>query len=90
MKILTAICVVTCVVIYAVICAVICALISDIAGQNTLYLGTGGRLFSVNGQTGVPSTVCSYNWEDDDATVVCKHLSLCVIKDVSDVHDGFH
>jgi hypothetical protein len=33
-------------------------------------------LFSVNGQTGIPSTVCSYNWEDDDATVVCKHLGM--------------
>ena len=33
-------------------------------------------MFSVNGQTGVLSTVCSYNWEDDDATVVCKHLEM--------------
>ena len=33
-------------------------------------------MFSVNGQTGITSTVCSYNWEDDDATVVCKHLGM--------------
>ena len=33
-------------------------------------------MLSVNGQTGIPSTVCSYNWEDDDATVVCKHLGM--------------
>jgi hypothetical protein len=45
-------------------------------GQNTIYLGTGGLLLSVNGQTGIRSTVCSYNWEDDDATVVCKHLGM--------------
>lgn len=33
-------------------------------------------MLSVNGQTGITSTVCSYNWEDDDATVVCKHLGM--------------
>ena len=43
--------------------------------QSTIYL-VDGRVLLENTHTGVMTTVCSHNWNDEEATVICKQLAM--------------
>ena len=45
-----------------------------ITDQPMVSLGDNGRVFSYDSSTMMTSTVCSYNWDNNDATVLCRQL----------------
>lgn len=45
-------------------------------GSFIINIGSNGRIFTYNISTGVASTICSYNWNDQDASVICKQTGL--------------
>ena len=47
-----------------------------VAAQRSIYRGSDGRVYSIDGNTLQTTTICSYNWDNHDATVVCKELAL--------------
>ena len=44
--------------------------------QRTIHRGSDGRVYSTDWNTFQTKTICSYNWDNHDATVVCKELAL--------------
>ncbi|CAC5399526.1 DMBT1 [Mytilus coruscus] len=49
---------------------------SQVAGNMSVLVGSDGRVLLYNAETYNTSTICSYNWNDQDATVVCKQNGM--------------
>ncbi|VDI15414.1 Hypothetical predicted protein [Mytilus galloprovincialis] len=49
---------------------------SQVAGNTSVLVGHDGRVLLYNAETYNTSTVCAYNWNDQDATVVCKQTGM--------------
>ena len=47
-----------------------------VAGNTSVLVGHDGRVLLYNAETYNTSTVCAYNWNDQDATVVCKQTGM--------------
>ncbi|XP_063412541.1 uncharacterized protein LOC134695221 [Mytilus trossulus] len=50
--------------------------VSQVAGNTSVLVGHDGRVLLYNAGTYNTSTVCAYNWNDQDATVVCKQTGM--------------
>ncbi|XP_052106030.1 deleted in malignant brain tumors 1 protein-like [Mytilus californianus] len=49
---------------------------SQVAGNISVFVGSDGRVLLYNADTYNTSSICSYNWNDQDATVVCKQTGM--------------
>ncbi|XP_076094042.1 scavenger receptor cysteine-rich type 1 protein M160-like [Mytilus galloprovincialis] len=52
------------------------ACLKETNGSFIINIGSNGRIFTYNISTGVASTICSYNWNDQDASVICKQTGM--------------